>query len=477
MTIRDGSLHDSNEIPKTAASGNRNSGVKLQIGIVGAGIGGLMAAVALLESGHDVESIYFTDPSDLGQKRVVPCADFTPKYGAPFCFFHRVDLHSELRRLATEPTDKRLRTARLHLCTSVAGVDDDGTLWFQDGTRVRKDLVVAADGIRVRCFSSLSLSLASLQTRVVVIARFITDAPRRSQSAFVSRVVEEAPRAQHHMSIMRYLVPSETVMADPEVAGFFVDGLKSLRVVDNVDKRVIIYGCRGYVMPFAPPLPWCDTGQQRTKLPASRGSLQNIGLIYPPQLGMDAAGNDISESEGFASKVMAEFPQTIQSICREAKGVGQWQLFTRTPLERLARGRVVLIGDAAHPMPPLRAQGASMAIEDAAALGVLLSQVGSADEVPARMDMFNKLRWGRVAATQLLSSEHRWDPSRLSEEQRGYFGGDVPRESFLRPVSNVCRGPADLVFSSSPDTEDDVEKYSYGYDVIRDALKLLKDGR
>lgn len=106
----------------------------------------------------------------------------------------------------------------------------------------------------------------------------------------MSRVVEEAPRAQHRMSIMRYLVPSETVLADPEVAGFFVDGLKSLRAVNNVDKRVIIYGCRGYVMSFAPPFPCCDTGQQRTKLPASRGSLQNIGLIYPPRLGMDAAG-------------------------------------------------------------------------------------------------------------------------------------------------------------------------------------------
>lgn len=87
-----------------------------------------------------------------------------------------------------------------------------------------------------------------------------------------------------------------------------------------------------------------------------------------------------------------------------------------------------------------------MAIEDAAALGVLLSQVESADEVPARMDMFNELRWCRVAATQLLSSEHRWDPSQLSAEQRGYFSGDVPRESCLRPPCLMCveAPPADL---------------------------------
>ncbi|GKT44843.1 6-hydroxynicotinate 3-monooxygenase [Colletotrichum spaethianum] len=225
------------------------------------------------------------------------------------------------------------------------------------------------------------------------------------------------------MSILRYMVPSEDLMADPEVAAFFKDSLASIRSLSDLSKRAILYGCRG-------------------------GSLQNIGIMYPSQLSIDADGHDISATDGFASKVLAEFPKTLQDACRQAKSIGQWKLFTRTPLERLARGRVVVIGDAAHPMPPreyshfllifepafvnlihpVRAQGASMAIEDAAALGVLLSKIDSKEEISTRLDMFNKLRLKRVAATQLLSAEHRWDPTVLSEEQRGYFDGKVPRE-------------------------------------------------
>jgi salicylate hydroxylase len=46
----------------------------------------------------------------------------------------------------------------------------------------------------------------------------------------------------------------------------------------------------------------------------------------------------------------------------------QHALFTRDALPAWHRGRVVLLGDAAHPMPPFLAQGAAQPIEDAAAL-------------------------------------------------------------------------------------------------------------
>ncbi|KZL68492.1 salicylate protein [Colletotrichum incanum] len=369
MTILNDSQDGSYRLPSRAALEPIDTVKSLKIGIVGAGIGGLIAAVALLKSGHDVEMfeksrfksevgaaicappnssrvlayygfdfesaratraesfIIYDDPSNPDVKKMIPCTDYAHKYGAPWYFFHRVDLHSELRKMATEPTDTQPRIARLHLGTSVSRVDENGTLHFEDGTSAQKDVVIAADGIR------------------------------------------------------------------------------------------------------------------------------NIGLIYPPQFSVDANGNDISDREDFANTVIVKFPKTIQSVCRQAKGVGQWSLFTRTPLERLTRGRVVVIGDAAHPMPPLRAQGAAMAIEDAAALGVLLSNLDSKEEISARLDMFNELRLKRVAATQILSSEHEWKPTRLSEEQRGYFDGKVPQ------------------------TEDDVYRYSFEHDVIRDALKILQEYR
>lgn len=60
-----------------------------------------------------------------------------------------MDLHSELRDLALQPTATRPRIARLNLATSVSKLEQDGTIHFENGTSIKKDLVVAADGIRV----------------------------------------------------------------------------------------------------------------------------------------------------------------------------------------------------------------------------------------------------------------------------------------------------------------------------------------
>ncbi|GKT91308.1 salicylate hydroxylase [Colletotrichum tofieldiae] len=201
MTIHNDSQGESYHLPPKAALEPKDAGEVLKIGIIGAGIGGLMAAVTLLKSGHDVEIfeksrfksevgaaicappnssrvlayygfdferarattaesvgskllqdlhfILYSDPSNLDAKKVIPWTDFTPKYGAPWYFFHRVDLHSELRKMATEPTATRSQTARIHLGTSVSRVDENGTIHFEDGTSIQKDVVIAADGIRV----------------------------------------------------------------------------------------------------------------------------------------------------------------------------------------------------------------------------------------------------------------------------------------------------------------------------------------
>ncbi|HUO54104.1 MAG TPA: FAD-dependent monooxygenase, partial [Rhodoblastus sp.] len=60
----------------------------------------------------------------------------------------------------------------------------------------------------------------------------------------------------------------------------------------------------------------------------------------------------------------------------------RWPLFDRPPLESWTRGRVTLLGDAAHPMLPYLAQGAAQAIEDAGALGAAVA-ANSADPAAA----------------------------------------------------------------------------------------------
>lgn len=82
-----------------------------------------------------------------------------------------------------------------------------------------------------------------------------------------------------------------------------------------------------------------------------------------------------------------------------------WALCDRPPMRSGAEhfsGRVVLVGDAAHPMRPYLAQGAGMAIEDAAALARHLTEKGSST-VPKALAAFAAERWPRNARVQARS--------------------------------------------------------------------------
>jgi salicylate hydroxylase len=79
----------------------------------------------------------------------------------------------------------------------------------------------------------------------------------------------------------------------------------------------------------------------------------------------------------------------------------QWALHDRAPMTgspEMAKGRVALLGDAAHPMRPYLAQGAGMAIEDAQVLAQSLSaEIGSVAE---RLQAYAEQRWARNARVQ-----------------------------------------------------------------------------
>ncbi len=81
-----------------------------------------------------------------------------------------------------------------------------------------------------------------------------------------------------------------------------------------------------------------------------------------------------------------------------------WALCGRPPMRSAAehaQGRVALLGDAAHPMFPYLAQGAGMAIEDAAELARCLGgNSGSVANVPAQLQRYADVRWQRNARVQ-----------------------------------------------------------------------------
>lgn len=97
----------------------------------------------------------------------------------------------------------------------------------------------------------------------------------------------------------------------------------------------------------------------------------------------------------------------LQDVVRAAPTWGRWTLCDRAPLTsaaQMSRGRVALLGDAAHPMRPFLAQGAGMAIEDAAELGRCLGPVQHLDlALPAALGRYALQRWERVARVQARS--------------------------------------------------------------------------
>jgi salicylate hydroxylase len=74
-----------------------------------------------------------------------------------------------------------------------------------------------------------------------------------------------------------------------------------------------------------------------------------------------------------------------------------WPLCVRPPIATFARGRIALVGDAAHPMVPFLAQGAAQGIEDAAALG---RRLGGAESIPEALAAYSRDRVTRAARVQ-----------------------------------------------------------------------------
>lgn len=85
-------------------------------------------------------------------------------------------------------------------------------------------------------------------------------------------------------------------------------------------------------------------------------------------------------------------PEIIESTPQE--DVLKHETVDRMPVRYWGRGRVTLLGDAAHPTTPNLGQGACMAMEDALVLAKCLT---SADEMEARLRRYEKLRFKRTA--------------------------------------------------------------------------------
>jgi 2-polyprenyl-6-methoxyphenol hydroxylase-like FAD-dependent oxidoreductase len=106
-------------------------------------------------------------------------------------------------------------------------------------------------------------------------------------------------------------------------------------------------------------------------------------------------------------KAYEGFHPDVRGVLEACPDCHKWAILEREPLPRWSDGRVVLLGDACHPMTPYMAQGGATAIEDAAILARCLAEVDAADFAGAfqRYEAHRKPRTSRI---QAISSANTW---------------------------------------------------------------------
>jgi len=227
------------------------------------------------------------------------------KYGTPFYALHRGDLHAALNRLVPE--------SQIHLGKQLLSFEQESNhvlLQFEDGTRVRANAVIGADGVHSLIRDTL--------------------------------LGPEEPRFTGKIAY-RTTYPSSRLKG--------VDIGQSRTKWWGVDRHIVIY----YVTRQQDEI-YFVTSQPEDASWTTKESWSSKGEL------------------GALRQAYAGFHSDVQAVLEACPEVYKWALYERDPLPKWCEGSVLLMGDACHPMTPYMAQGAAMALEDSVVLARVMAQ-------------------------------------------------------------------------------------------------------
>jgi salicylate hydroxylase len=165
--------------------------------------------------------------------------------------------------------------------------------------------------------------------------------------------------------------------------------------------------CRGLVSAASVAWPtgamrnWLGAGKHFLVFPVRAGELINyVGFVST-----DERTKESWSTPGDPAALAREFAgwdPLVEAIIAQVKTTFRWGLYDREPLATWTRGRLTLLGDAAHPMLPHAGQGANQAIEDGVALAAVLSRADRTS-APRALLVYERLRREHTAGVQLKS--------------------------------------------------------------------------
>jgi salicylate hydroxylase len=146
---------------------------------------------------------------------------------------------------------------------------------------------------------------------------------------------------------------------------------------------------------------WMGAGRSLMCFPVSQGRLINVVAFVPSSRDMEETWYAPGDVKALASEYEG-WDAPVQDIIAALDQTFLWGIYDRPPLPYWSKGRVTLLGDAAHPMVPHFGQGAGQAIEDGFALAILLEHARR-DEIPATLKAYQDLRLERTSRVQAAS--------------------------------------------------------------------------
>jgi len=151
---------------------------------------------------------------------------------------------------------------------------------------------------------------------------------------------------------------------------------------------------------------WLGARMHVVAYPVRGGEWLNMVVLAERSPPADATDWDAAATRGELRDSIGQVASALRDRIDAMPAWRLWTLHDRPPLrsaQQMARGRIALLGDAAHPMLPYLAQGAGMAIEDACVLAQSLARAGRSADVPAALQDYARRRWQRCARVQQVA--------------------------------------------------------------------------
>jgi salicylate hydroxylase len=163
---------------------------------------------------------------------------------------------------------------------------------------------------------------------------------------------------------------------------------------------------------------WMGDGKHFMVYPVRSGRLLNYVGFVPSENATTESWSAVGDRDELASSFHGWDPR-VARLLEVVDTCFWWGLYDRAPLQSWTRGRLALLGDAAHAMLPHLGQGANQAVEDGVALAVLLEGRHPAD-VPDIVQQYEKLRRVRTDVIQAEARKNglRYDSQYTNLDQR-----------------------------------------------------------